>query len=108
MNHTPNYQLSQWVKSDQVKMEGFNADNAKLAAVLVSMMKFELIKTVVLPASAATMAVDVSDISWAQWRYIILEMKLKTNGDQTHNRRCRHAVSSDFGNCDKRRDESRG
>ena len=29
-NFTENYQLSQWVKSDQVKMEDFNADNAKL------------------------------------------------------------------------------
>ena len=36
MNHTTNYQLSQWVKSDQVKMEDFNADNAKLDAALAS------------------------------------------------------------------------
>jgi len=33
-NHTSNYQLSQWVKSDQVKMEDFNADNAKIDAAL--------------------------------------------------------------------------
>ena len=33
-NFTENYQLSQWVKSDQVKMEDFNADNAKIDAVL--------------------------------------------------------------------------
>ena len=33
-NHTTNYQLSQWAKSDQVKMEDFNADNAKLDAAL--------------------------------------------------------------------------
>ena len=36
MNHTTNYQLSQWVKSDQVKMEDFNADNAKIDAALAS------------------------------------------------------------------------
>ena len=35
-NQTTNYQLSQWVKSDQVKMEDFNADNAKLDAALAS------------------------------------------------------------------------
>ncbi len=29
-NQTENYQLSQWAKSDQVKMEDFNADNAKI------------------------------------------------------------------------------
>ncbi len=33
-NQTTNYQLSQWVKSDQVKMEDFNADNAKIDAAL--------------------------------------------------------------------------
>ena len=34
MNHTTNYQLNQWAKSDQVLMEDFNADNAKLDAAL--------------------------------------------------------------------------
>ena len=34
MNHTTNYQLSQWAKSDQVKMEDFNADNLKIDGAL--------------------------------------------------------------------------
>lgn len=33
-NHTTNYNLSQWAKSDQVKMEDFNADNAKIDGAL--------------------------------------------------------------------------
>ena len=33
-NQTPNYQLNQWAKSDQVKMEDFNADNAKIDGLL--------------------------------------------------------------------------
>ena len=33
-NQTPNYQLSQWERSDKVQMEDFNADNAKIDAVL--------------------------------------------------------------------------
>ena len=33
-NQTANYALSQWVKPDQVKMEDFNADNAKIDAAL--------------------------------------------------------------------------
>ena len=33
-NQTTNYQLSQWVKSDQVRMEDFNADNAKIDAAI--------------------------------------------------------------------------
>ncbi|MCI9156810.1 MAG: hypothetical protein HFF44_07725, partial [Lawsonibacter sp.] len=35
-NQTPNYQLSQWEKSDQVLMEDFNADNAKIDAALAA------------------------------------------------------------------------
>ena len=35
-NKTQNYQLNQWVKSDQVKMEEFNTDNAKIDAALAS------------------------------------------------------------------------
>ena len=34
MNKTPNYQLNQWEKSDRIQMEDFNADNAKIEAVL--------------------------------------------------------------------------
>ncbi len=33
-NFTENYQLSQWSKGDRVKMEDFNADNAKLDAAV--------------------------------------------------------------------------
>ena len=34
MNHTQNYQLSQWEKSDKVLMDDFNADNAAIDAAL--------------------------------------------------------------------------
>ncbi len=34
MNHTPNYALSQWERTDKVLMEDFNADNAKLDGAL--------------------------------------------------------------------------
>lgn len=34
MDKTPNYSLSQWARSDQVRMEDFNADNAKIDAAL--------------------------------------------------------------------------
>ena len=33
-NHTQNYNLSQWVKSDKILMDDFNADNARLDAAL--------------------------------------------------------------------------
>lgn len=34
MNHTQNYQLSQWEMSDRIQMEDFNNDNAKIEAAL--------------------------------------------------------------------------
>ena len=36
-NHTTNYSLNQWVKSDQVRMQDFNADNAKIDAALAGL-----------------------------------------------------------------------
>ena len=36
-NQTPNYQLSQWERTDKVLMEDFNADNAKIDAALAAL-----------------------------------------------------------------------
>lgn len=36
-NQTPNYGLSQWKRTDQVRMEDFNADNAKIDAALAAL-----------------------------------------------------------------------
>ena len=35
-NHTPNYSLSQWERSDKVQMDDFNADNARIDAALAA------------------------------------------------------------------------
>ena len=54
-NHTTNYQLSQWVKSDQVRMEDFNADNAKIdAAIKAVEQKANSLTTGKADASAVT------------------------------------------------------
>ena len=34
MNHTTNYQLSQWESTDRILMSDFNSDNAKIDAAL--------------------------------------------------------------------------
>ena len=39
MNHTENYQLNQWAKSDRVLMEDFNSDNQKIDAALGALPK---------------------------------------------------------------------
>lgn len=37
MEHTANYQLSQWEKTDRIMMEDFNGDNAKVEAALAAL-----------------------------------------------------------------------
>ena len=37
MNRTANYDLCQWEKNDQILMEDFNADNAKIEAALADL-----------------------------------------------------------------------
>ena len=39
MNHTTNYQLNQWAKSDRIMMDDFNADNQKIDAALGTIPK---------------------------------------------------------------------
>ena len=53
MNHTQNYNLSQWVKSDQVKMEDFNADNAKIDAAIKAEADARAAETAALSAGLA-------------------------------------------------------
>ena len=48
-NQTTNYQLSQWAKSDQVKMEDFNADNAKIDGALASQAEALAVLTAAAP-----------------------------------------------------------
>ena len=55
-NQTQNYQLSQWVKSDQVKMEDFNADNAKIDGALAE-------HTAVLAEHAAELAAHAATLT---------------------------------------------
>ena len=38
-NHTPNYGLNQWERSDKVIMEEFNADNAAIDAAIHAVME---------------------------------------------------------------------
>ena len=39
MTKTTNYQLNQWAKSDRIRMDDFNADNAKIDAALGTIPK---------------------------------------------------------------------
>ena len=46
MKQTEHYELNQWELSDRIRMEDFNADNAKIAAALAGKMgAWELLRT---------------------------------------------------------------
>lgn len=85
MNYTENYQLPQWVESDRVLMDDFNAANAKVDQALTE--NKELCSNFVCLAQAAVKSqsqvinIDCSDISFADYYYIFLEAVYTGNGD---------------------------
>ena len=104
MNHTPNYNLSQWAKSDQVQMEDFNADNAKIDAAIKAVAnskaaqsaldalaarvtalenksRFTKLWELTLTASQSEITIPLTGVNWSQWDKVHLDMKTN-NGQQ--------------------------
>lgn len=71
MNHTQTYQLNQWDPDDRILREDFNADNQKLESALGIKLQHETIREVVTEELAKEIAIDISDISFGDWKYII-------------------------------------
>ena len=93
-NKTEHYGLNQWVKSDEVLMEDFNEDNAKieaafqqveidLAALDSRKLEWEPIKTVICEEATAQFDFDVSDIDWGAYRYVLMECSVPVSGSGT-------------------------
>ena len=102
VDHTTNYQLSQWETTDRILMEDFNSDNAKIDAALAAhdaalagkadaadlaaltqalaaleaKSTLQVIKTVTQAADGTTFQIDLSDVDWSQWStvYICLDL----------------------------------
>lgn len=84
MNYTENYQLPQWVESDRVLMEDFNAANLKVdqtLATLNSKSKLTKIKTVTVSSQQNQVSLNISGVNWGKYHQVILEGNLKGNGD---------------------------
>ena len=60
-NHTANYELSQWLSTDQVLRTDFNADNAKLDAALAGKAEAETMSALqtAVASKAAQTALDL-------------------------------------------------
>ena len=72
MTKTANYQLNQWEKSDRIQMEDFNADNTKIDAALNNFSLLNKIREITTSAAASSIDVDISDISWNDWNFVLL------------------------------------
>ena len=78
-NYTANYNLCQWEPTDQVLCTDFNADNAKLDTALSdhaqklskALSHAQLIKTGQIQGLTRQYALDVSDINWNEWEYVL-------------------------------------
>ena len=84
---TSNYQLNQWDAKDRILREDFNADNAKIDAILTEQTTAQknlvekidavetkagaqLLKNITLTSTCSTYSLPLSDIDWAQWKAV--------------------------------------
>ena len=87
-NHTPNFNLCQWEADDKVLRTDFNEDNQKIDAALAGLAasKLELIpiKTITISTGGSKLlTLDVSDIDWGQWRYVVAECRILADSGGT-------------------------
>lgn len=98
MNHTPNYDLSQWAMTDRIRMEVFNADNQKLDTALkaetdaraagdtalqstVNQVSAragaKLIASGTVPSDTQAFRIPLTGVDWTQWKAVHLTACLK-------------------------------
>ena len=106
MNHTTNYQLSQWETTDRILMSDFNADNAKIDAALAAhdaalaskadaadvtaltqalaaletKSTLQTLKAVTQAADDSVLTIDLSDMDWSQWSTVYICLDLQGSG----------------------------
>ena len=84
LNYTENYQLPQWVESDRVLMDDFNAANAKVDQALFKLEQkslFVKLKEVTVSSQTRDVTLDISGIDWGAYQYVLLDADLKGSGD---------------------------
>ena len=110
MNHTKNYQLSQWEMEDRLLMEDFNGDNAKVDAALntqadtlaqerkerqdgdkqltqsLNTLRQEstthLIRTFTLSSKVHEWKLSLADIAWEEWKTVYIQLAIIADQQQ--------------------------
>lgn len=80
MQKTTNYELNQWDKTDRIRMEDFNADNAKINAALGRKAEYVVLKDIVTTAASSTIDIDVSSLNLKDYRELYLRIE---NAEET-------------------------
>ena len=75
-NHTTNYQLNQWLSTDQVLRADFNADNAKIDAALhaVDRRRLQVLQSYALEEASSEVIISLEDLDWSQWRTVHIDV----------------------------------
>ena len=97
MKQTEHYKLSQWEETDRIMMDDFNRDNANIetalgaafaavtaetaartadVAVLAAKSPFVKLREIVTAQSAAQVNLDLSDINFADWQVLWLDVAI--------------------------------
>ena len=96
-NHTTNYQLNQWVKSDRILMDDFNADNQKLEAALTALDRSAKLHTIldVTLDKDTTRAEYELKVNWAEWKTVYVDVVL-ASGSAGDLRVCYEGTTEDY------------
>lgn len=79
-SYTTNYKLNQWVRSDRVLMEDFNADNAKIDAAFRNHPSAELISTLTVAEENRDLIYDISHVDWNRYMMVVMFLNAASDG----------------------------
>ena len=108
VDHTTNYQLSQWETTDRILMSDFNSDNSKIDAALkanadaiaaldtqldakadqadltalANRSRFTKLGEVNISADTSPVVINLSGIDWTQWDKVHLDMLISNQGSR--------------------------
>lgn len=80
---TNNYGLNQWAAEDQVIRTEFNEDNLRIDEALKNKLELVPIKSITATEATKNLVLDVSNIDWSQWRYVVMESVITAEGGGT-------------------------
>lgn len=81
MQHTSQYQLNQWAKTDRIQMEDFNTDNLKIEQALANVSPVVKLLSATLGSTAANWNIPVSTLDFNQYTAFLIYPSFKTNGN---------------------------